>query len=71
MRPGDARTTWIVLASDQPSASDRLSATYGYQRDWVRVPLAGMQRVIGQDRIVMLTDDFAPVDRLLSGVEDR
>lgn len=69
VQPQDARTTWIVLASDKPTASGQLRSAYGFQRDWVRVPLEDMKRVIGPQRIIRLTDDFAPVDRLLLHVE--
>ncbi len=68
IRPGDARTTWIVLASNRASRSDQLTATTGPRRDWVRVPVADMIRVVGADELAILTDDFAPVDRLLRGV---
>lgn len=68
IRPGDARTTWIVLASDRATGADRLSAASGPHRDWARVPLADMIRVVGADALAFLTDDYAPVDRLLRGV---
>lgn len=68
IQPNEARTTWIVLASATPSAKDHVSARYGLVRDWVRVPLADMVNTVGEDRIIFLTDDYAPVDRLLSKV---
>ena len=71
IQPGDARTTWIVLAAAEASPASQISATHGFQRDWVRVPLQDMKRVLGEARIVRLTDDFAPVDRLLAGVEGK
>ncbi|MEO1493697.1 MAG: fused MFS/spermidine synthase [Pseudomonadota bacterium] len=68
VQPFESRTTWIVLASDRASAFDRLEASYGYGRTWVQVPLDQMIEAVGADELVFLTDDFAPVDRLLSPV---
>jgi len=68
VQPQDARTTWIVLASDQPTGVRQFSATRGFQRDWVQVPLEDMKRVVGDDQVIFLSDDFAPVDRLLAQV---
>jgi hypothetical protein len=68
VQPQDARTTWIVLASDQPTGVRQFSATRGFQRDWVQIPLEDMKRVVGDDQVVFLSDDFAPVDRLLAQV---
>ncbi|MEM7497469.1 MAG: fused MFS/spermidine synthase [Pseudomonadota bacterium] len=66
--PGEARTTWILLASDRAMTADGIEAGYGFGRDWVRVPLDDMMRAVGRERIVFLTDDYAPVDRLLAPV---
>ena len=66
LAPGDRRTTWIVIASDTPGTADRLQARSGFQRQWVRVPLDAMTRAVGPETIITLTDDFAPVDRLLA-----
>jgi len=66
--PIEIRTTWIVLASDRETPSDTLEAEYGFGREWVRLPLDRMISAVGSDRLVFLTDDFAPVDRLLGPV---
>lgn len=63
---GEARTTWIMLASDRPTGQSQLEASYGFGRTWVQAPLDAMIDYVGRDYIVMLSDDFAPVDRLLS-----
>jgi len=68
VRPEDSRTTWIVLASAEPTPGGRLHSTYGFRREWVQVPLDGMIREVGDDNLVTLTDDYAPIDRLLSRV---
>jgi len=68
IRPGDARATWIVLASNRATGADRLTAAAGPRRNWARVPLDQMVSVVGRDQLAFLTDDYAPVDRLLRGV---
>ncbi|MEM7685762.1 MAG: fused MFS/spermidine synthase, partial [Pseudomonadota bacterium] len=68
VQPLEARTTWIVLASDTPSGINDHAARSGFGRDWVQVPLDAMIRTIGAENLVFLTDDFAPVDRLLAPV---
>ena len=68
VQPIEIRTTWIVLASDRETPSDTLEAEYGFGREWVRLPLDRMISAVGSDRLVFLTDDFAPVDRLLGPV---
>ena len=65
IRPVEARTTWIVLASDRPTGRRELSSSTGFSRTWVQVPLDPMVREVGEHNLVHLTDDFAPVDRLL------
>ena len=61
----EARTTWIVVASETTTGVDSLSASDGSERAWVRVPLAGMLRVVPEGERVFFTDDHAPVARLL------
>ena len=61
----ETRTTWIVVASAVPTGSDALTASDGTGREWVRVPLEGMLRVVPASERIFLTDDHAPVARLL------
>lgn len=68
IQPAEARATWIVLASDRPTGADRIAAKTGFARDWVRVPLDAMVRAVGPEALVRLTDDYAPVARLLAPV---
>ncbi len=65
IRPVETRTTWILIASDRPTPAAQIDATYGAPRSWVQVPLPAMVETVGKDLLVTLTDDFAPVDRLL------
>ncbi len=63
---GARRATFIVYAARQPSGLEATHrATYGYRHLWLRIDL----RSIDVDGLgLVLTDDFAPVDRLLSGL---
>ena len=63
-RPG--RVTYVVLASARPTPGARLSSTRGTERTWVRWPPADLEARIARARVPLLTDDFAPVDRLMS-----
>lgn len=65
IQPVEARTTWIIIASATATPRDRITATYGFGRTWTRVPLDAMIDHVGRDQLVALTDDYAPVDRLL------
>lgn len=66
--PDEARTTWIVIASDSPTGASEIEASHGPGRTWVRVPLGEMLATMPAGSLVMLTDDYAPVDRLLAAV---
>ncbi|MEM7212529.1 MAG: fused MFS/spermidine synthase [Pseudomonadota bacterium] len=68
IQPFEARTTWIVLASDRATGTRDVTAQYGFRRQWVQVPLQAMIDTVDPGALVTLTDDFAPVDRLLSHV---
>lgn len=64
----DARVTWIVIATDTPTPTRKFSAQYGFQREWLRAPVERLMKVAGEQNIVMLTDNYAPVARLLAPV---
>lgn len=62
------RINYVVIASARPSADDLLRSTRGIQRAWARLPPAGMAARLDLADAPILTDDYAPVDRLLSHV---
>lgn len=60
-----SRVTYVVLAGDTPLPVHVLDAARGLERRWWRVPEA----VLGSlEASPVLTDDFAPVDRLMGHV---
>jgi hypothetical protein len=60
------RVTYVVLASSVPSDSGALSTSYGTRRDWQRLPGDALAQRIALAGVPVLTDDFAPVDRLMA-----
>lgn len=64
---GGGRLTFVVLASDRATDLAMIGAARGLERTWVRWPPADLKARIERPRPV-LTDDFAPVDRLLARV---
>lgn len=65
---GPARTTWILLAGGEASRRGEIAARYGLPRRWVQVPLEEMAAWLPPGALVTLTDDYAPVDRLLGAL---
>lgn len=61
----ESRITYVVVAGHRDSGIDSLSASRGLPRFWLRLPVEGVLRVAGDD-VPVLTDDFAPVDRLMA-----
>lgn len=64
----DGRVTWIVIASKSPTSTPTFASQNGLYREWARAPIKRMTEIIGDENIITLTDDYAPVDRLLSKV---
>ncbi len=62
------RVTYVVLASAHPTPRARLSSTRGTERTWVRWPPPDLAARVARARVPLLTDDFAPVDRLMAHV---
>jgi spermidine synthase len=61
------RTTYIVVAGRDSSPYTQLDSQHGLQRQWLRLPVKAIQELAGTD-VPILTDDFAPVDRLMASL---
>jgi hypothetical protein len=60
------RITYLVLASDTPTEVSRIAATRGPERGWARLPPGFVAARAEAAAVPVLTDDYAPVDRLMS-----
>jgi len=60
------RETFVVLAGEKPSAKARLKSRRFEGRAWLRLK-AGLDdaKIMARLKPIVLTDDFAPVDRLI------
>lgn len=67
----DPRVTYIVIASDAPSPSGTIQARHGIERSWVRWPREHLREQLDTYDAPILTDTFAPVERLLFKKVDR
>ena len=60
------RITYLVVAGDTPSPVGRIESRIDLGRSWVRWPASDLEpRIMASDNPI-LTDNYAPVDRLLS-----
>lgn len=63
------RMTFLVLASAHPTATSRIESQRitdtGTQRSWRRWPPDKLKVEMEESRVPILTDDYAPVDRLM------
>lgn len=60
------RVTYLVLASDTPTPVGRLASRRGPERGWARLPPEFVAARITAADVPVLTDDYAPVDRLMA-----
>ena len=62
------RITFVVVASQQPTGEKQLQAVRGLDRNWQAMSTAQMTAYIDTHPLPTLTDDYAPVDRLMSSL---
>lgn len=60
------RITYIIAAGAQATTTGRLEASDGSERFWVRWPVADLMARVKSSGAPVLTDDYAPVARLLA-----
>jgi len=61
----DERVTFILLASDAPSPEPTLRSLFGIERRWLRWPDDDLTTRVAAIDPPVLTDQYAPVERLL------
>jgi spermidine synthase/MFS family permease len=62
------RITYVVIAGDVPTPFGSLRSMRGLGRTWLRLPTPELVMAIRAADVPILTDDYAPVDRLLAHV---
>lgn len=60
------RLTFIVIAGNKGTGRTHLVSRFGLAREWVQWPLSAMKKRVDFADLPVLTDDYAPVERLLS-----
>ena len=60
------RVTFIVLAGKKSTKVGEMASVRGLARSWARWPMDDFDRRLAKVDVPILSDDFAPVDRLLS-----
>ena len=60
------RITYLLAAAGQPTATHRIEASDGSGRLWVRWPANDLRARVEASGALVLTDDHAPVERLLA-----
>jgi predicted membrane-bound spermidine synthase len=62
------RVTFSVVAAQTPTKPTLIFAREGFGRSWVRQPSSKITAQINRLKLPVLTDDYAPVDRLMMRV---
>lgn len=60
------RLTFIVIAGNRGTGRAHLESRFGLIREWVQWPLSAMEKRVAYADLPILTDNYAPVERLLS-----
>ncbi len=66
--PEHPRVTFVLTASDAPRLPETVAARQGFERAWHRVTEKLMEIGTPPDALPVLTDDYAPVERLIAGL---
>jgi hypothetical protein len=62
------RINYVVVAAHAPTPSDLFHSQRGIRRSWLRLSAQQLASRADVANAPILTDDFAPVDRLLSHI---
>jgi len=64
----DTRMTYVVVASDKKPLPDILQARRGFERQWYRINTPMFATGTPLEQLPLLTDDYVPVERMISGL---
>ncbi len=64
--PQATRATYVISASNEKRLPEMVSARRGFERTWLRVTDAILEIGTPQQALPLLTDDYAPVERLIA-----
>jgi hypothetical protein len=66
--PEHPRVTFVLTATDGPRMPEMVTARRGFERAWLRVTRKLMEIGTPPEELPVLTDDYAPVERLIAGL---
>ncbi|MBW9268290.1 MAG: fused MFS/spermidine synthase [Candidatus Thiodiazotropha sp. (ex. Lucinisca nassula)] len=66
--PGAERATFVLSATNSERPAEIVQARFGFERTWFRVTEKLMALGKPLDELPILTDDYAPVERLIAGL---
>ncbi|MCF1429293.1 MAG: fused MFS/spermidine synthase, partial [Shewanella sp.] len=66
--PGAERVTFVLSATNSERPAEMVQARFGFERTWFRVTEKLMALGKPLDELPILTDDYAPVERLIAGL---
>ncbi len=66
--PEHPRVTFVLTASNGERLPETVTARWGFERAWHRVTEKLMEIGTPPDELPVLTDDYAPVERLIAGL---
>ncbi|MEW8441858.1 MAG: fused MFS/spermidine synthase [Candidatus Thiodiazotropha taylori] len=66
--PGAERVTFVLSATNSERPAEIVQARFGFERTWFRVTEKLMALGKPLDELPILTDDYAPVERLIAGL---
>ncbi|MBV2089726.1 MAG: fused MFS/spermidine synthase [Candidatus Thiodiazotropha sp. (ex Ctena orbiculata)] len=66
--PGAERVTFVLSATNSERPAEIVQARFGFERTWFRVTEKLMTLGKPLDQLPLLTDDYAPVERLIAGL---
>lgn len=63
-----AKTTYVIVSANHPMPRAKIESARGKNRTWVKWDGVELKKRLLSPDLVVLSDDFAPVDRLMSAI---